>query len=172
MLNRIWNRYYTNIIAFIIALVVVISAIALTNIAISSVVVLQSLIQAEATILGFLGIIIVYMLASYDARLDRLEQQRFDTINMHKEESILGEPFFAHIDRKITSLKQTKKDITQSLGTYSFLLVLSLLLSIATLGMINSNSVFLNFLSGLGLAFFLSGIVGIVIGFIQISREP
>ena len=58
LLNRIWKRNRYRVIIFTIALVILISAIALTNIAISSVVVLQSLIQAETTLLGFLGIII------------------------------------------------------------------------------------------------------------------
>lgn len=69
LLKRIWNRNRYRIIIFIIALIIVVGAISLAGIAINSVVVLQSLIQAEATLLGFLGIIITYMLASYDARL-------------------------------------------------------------------------------------------------------
>jgi ABC-type transport system involved in multi-copper enzyme maturation permease subunit len=76
------------------------------------------------------------------------------------------------IDKKMEFLKYTKKDIAQSLGAYSLFLVISLLLSITTLGMINSGSVYLNFLSVTGMSFFLLGIIGIVIGFIQISREP
>jgi hypothetical protein len=175
MLNRIWKRNRYRITIFIIALIIVVGAINIADIAISSKDVLQSLIQAEATILGFFGIIVTYLLASYDTRLDRLEQQRFDVRKSPDDLKKMEMLDFSYVDligTKIENIKQRKRDIAETMGIYTFFLILSLLLSIITLGMIDSNSAYLNFLSVLGLAFFFFGIVGILIGFIQISREP
>jgi hypothetical protein len=174
MLNRIWYRIREVVVAFIVALVITIAAINIAKITINSAAVLQSLIQAEATILGFFGIIVTYLLTSYDTRLDRFEQQRFDARNSPadlKKVEIINISYLEVIDDKIRTLKRQKKEIAGSMGLYAFLLALSLLFSVITLGMIDSGSPYLDALSVLGLSLFFLGVVGIVIVFLQISTE-
>jgi hypothetical protein len=112
MLNRIWYRIREVVVAFIVALVITIAAINIAKITINSAAVLQSLIQAEATILGFFGIIVTYLLTSYDTRLDRFEQQRFDARNSPadlKKVEIINISYLEVIDDKIRTLKRQKK---------------------------------------------------------------
>jgi len=169
-LNRLWGRIRIPLISTAISLIILGAATILADITISSVDVLQSLIQAEATILGFLGVILAYLLASYDARLDRLEQQRFDIIKMLEDESKTT-PHLDGINIRMMRIRRNKKDIALGLGAYSVCLVVSLVISIITLGMKNSSSSFLIFVSSLGLGLFFMGIVGVMMAFIQISRE-
>jgi tetrahydromethanopterin S-methyltransferase subunit D len=66
------------IVCTIIGLVLGGLASFIAQISVNSKNMLQSLIQAEATVLGFFGLIVTYVLVSYDTRLDRFEQERFD----------------------------------------------------------------------------------------------
>ncbi len=172
-MHRNWTKIYSIAIGCVIGLIIVVIAIALSGITLSSLNVLQSLIQAEATVLGFLGVVVTYLLTSYDTRLDRLEQQRFDTMKAHEDDkgSLWGKPYHGYIDKKIESIRLKKEDMAKTLGTNSFFLVASLILSIVALGMMNSNSPLLNFIGTLGLGFFFMGIFGIIVVFIQISQE-
>lgn len=49
---------------------------------------LKSLIQAEATILGFFGIIVVYILKSLDDKQDRWDKTWFDLTEKGKDEEV------------------------------------------------------------------------------------
>jgi hypothetical protein len=119
---------------------------------------LKALIEAEATILGFFGLMVVYMLSSLDTRIDRLEQQRFDISAKHADEaSKLGE-----VKNKVRGLK---KDIVRRSQIIGVMLVVSLLICIGLLGIQNlylsalesePSGVFVMIVSGIGaLAIFL-----------------
>jgi protein-S-isoprenylcysteine O-methyltransferase Ste14 len=156
---------YQLVVVLLAISVVFIGAVLLKDITVNSIVVLQSMIQAEATVLGFFGIVISYMLASYDSRLDRLEQQRFDS---EIENNSLK---LTMIDSKISGLKALKKSSTNGLGIYSLILILALLFSIVTLGVRDFNLSIANILGVFGLGFFFMGILGIVFSFLQMSAE-
>jgi hypothetical protein len=120
---------------------------------------LQSLIQAEATVLGFFGIVVSYFLVSYDTRLDRLEQQRFDCELANKPQAVDS------YCKKMISLKEIKQSATRTLGGIGILFILSLLLSILALGAIDTNSTFSTGFAYFGLGAFFTGIVGLVLSF-------
>jgi hypothetical protein len=161
--KKLKENYRLVVVSLFISFVFIV-AVLLKDITVNSMV-LQSVIQAEATVLGFFGIVISYMLASYDSRLDRLEQQRFDSEienNLSKLEKI---------DKKIEELKGLKHSSTNGLGIYSLTLILALLFSIVTLGVRDFNLPIVNILGVLGLGFFFTGILGIVLSFLQMSAE-
>jgi hypothetical protein len=158
----------------LIGSIIMISALLISNITIISTSMLQSLIQAEATILGFFGIIVSYMLTSYDSRIDRLEQQRFDVRSSPDDLKKIGQFDFSFkdvIDEKIEYLKQLKKEIAKTEGLCVFFLILALISSIIMFGLQDFESPLSKNISALNLGFFFMGIVGIIIVFIQISYE-
>lgn len=138
----------------------------LVSTALNSLEMLQSMVQAEATILGFLGVIAAYVLTSYDSRIDRLEQQCFDT-----EQRGLGTVTTNNtsqveaIKKRMEKTRKLRKDAILSLGTSSIFLIVSLLLSITTLGTRNS------ILGGAGFYIFFGGISNLVSLFYQMSKE-
>jgi len=92
---------------------------------------LKALIEAEATILGFFGLVVVYMLNSLDTRIDRLEQQRFDLTEKNKEEE-------ASEKEKIRdNIRSLKKYVIKRAAIMGSLLALSLLISIWLLGIVD-----------------------------------
>ena len=142
--------------------------------------VIKSLIQAEATILGFLGLVIVYVLKSFDDKEDRYMQMLFDlqmkgkdaeTILLSGEELRLvatkrdkgvkirresrGGFLQSLIDRTNKQKKATVR-FTRTIGAY---LISSILLSIWILGM--PDVVFAGLLSIFAVYLFLVSLVGI-----------
>jgi hypothetical protein len=122
---------------------------------------INALIQAEATILGFFGLIVIYALTSFDNRTDRLEEQLFkltteEHLNMKKE----------MLEREITRLKSylsiirtNKKDLVNNTFGNGILLVSSLVLSILSLAQVQFGS---SLCAG-AIYFLLFGIVGIFV---------
>lgn len=115
---------------------------------------LQSMTQAEATIVGFLGLIAIYSLTSYDTRLDRLEQQHFDlemTNNRDKAVSIY---------EKMKQVESSKSSSIAVVALVSLALIVSLLSSIATQGIVDFNSDSARILSIISLESLFLGIYG------------
>jgi hypothetical protein len=90
----------------------------------------KTLVEAEATILGFFGLIAVYLLTSYDSRIDKLEEKIQDSSDTAKTER------FSVIQRK---LKDRKKRATVAILVALISLLLSFFLSIVTLGLLGVN---------------------------------
>jgi len=65
-------------------------------------VMLKSLIEAEATIIGFFGIIATYSLASIDNRIDKLEDKKFEFSSLAKKEELKV------IDKRIKQMEKRK----------------------------------------------------------------
>lgn len=101
---------------------------------------LKALIEAEATILGFFGIIAVYALTSLDSRIDRLEEQNFD-IQMKSMKS-RNQVIFEDLPNKIEGIQKTKRRAVLSMLYAGILLVGSLLSSILGLGFPNEEWAF------------------------------
>jgi len=67
---------------------------------------LKALIEAEATILGFFGLITVYALTSLDTRIDRIEQQFFD---IKKETSDLGRVRRTLLTERLSKIREERR---------------------------------------------------------------
>lgn len=96
---------------------------------------LKALIEAEATILGFFGLITVYALTSLDTRIDKLEQQLHARIFDIKEKfSDLGGVKKTYLTERLSNIKEEKRKTVYSALYAGVLLVGSLLSSILGLG--------------------------------------
>lgn len=109
---------------------------------------LKALIQAEATIFGFFGLIVVYLLKSIDDKEDRYEQMLFDCIVEGKETEVPESEkrdFTRQYEKKrtrgdiireiISDTRRQKHALTRFLFTVGFYLVASILLSIGALAL-------------------------------------
>lgn len=130
---------------------------------------LQSLTQAEATVLSLFGIIVAYLLASYDTRLDRLEEQR-----PHAEEV---EDFDA-IDKRFRQIKERKRKTARGCLIIGFCLIVSLLLSVAIFGVRDLNDLSdisqrIRLMLGMfDILLFFCGACGIFLIFNRMGKEP
>jgi len=136
---------------------------------------LASLIEAEATVLGFFGLIVVYALTSLDARTDRLEQQIFDITETNKfyKSTGLGEKKTRRDEALRKTLRNVQKKREQIINfaviTGGYLIV-SLLLSILALGIPDVTSSFI--LCSLAVGLFLTAIGGIFGVLHFIAKRP
>lgn len=111
--------------------------------------ILKSLIDAEATILGFFGLIVIYALNSFDNRIDRIEQQLFDVKEKYldmkdnpKAIIKIGKAKVTRLNKQLSRVGEQKRImINNAVATGSFLVV-SLLLSISALGITDGNNAF------------------------------
>jgi hypothetical protein len=90
----------------------------------------KSLIEGEATILGFFGLIAVYLLTSYDNRMDKLEEKILDSqidVNLENLRSLKEK------------IKIRKRRATNAILAALISLILSFFLSIVTLGILDVN---------------------------------
>lgn len=74
--------------------------------------VLKALIEAEATVLGFFTLIVVYALGSLDNRIDRLDQHIFDIKLEDKKNwnyKIVETPMFDSLCRKKQEVEEAKR---------------------------------------------------------------
>jgi len=125
---------------------------------------LTTLIEAEATIFGFFGLIAVYSLTSYDNRIDRLEEQKFEWIK-EKDDTRATETQ-TRIDGIVKSKRKTI-NYALIIGIYLFL---SLLLSILVLGIADAiTSWIILFFS---MALFFIGIVHFFFMFYDMATIP
>jgi hypothetical protein len=159
--RRIWQIFILLIGYFLLYF-----ALILVDVVIGSTPMLQSLIQADATVLGFFGVIAAYSLTSYDSRIDRFEQQRFD-LALKGQESVAKEIFI-----RIVFIRKRKRETAQGIAIVSGLLILSLVLGIILLGANNINNSILIWLLAFGtLGFFFVGLGMIFFLFYQMSWE-
>src|SRR4030066_353041 len=93
---------------------------------------LKTLIEAEATILGFLGLMSVYLLTSFDSRIDKLEEKILDSLIDVNLENLRS------LKQKI---KVRKRKASEAILAALTSLILSFFLSITTLGILNVNPV-------------------------------
>ena len=90
----------------------------------------KTLIEAEATILGFFGLIAVYLLTSYDSRIDKLEEKMLDSqIDVN----------FENLRSLRERIKDRKRKASISISASLISLLLSFFLSITTLGVLGVN---------------------------------
>ena len=113
---------------------------------------LKAMIEAEATILGFFGLIAVYYLTSMDSRIDRLEQEKHEyEIKKLEAETVsieVAKPTASNIDalttrlssltKRIGMIQKRKENMTRELSTIGAMLVISLVASIGLLGFQNT----------------------------------
>jgi hypothetical protein len=138
---------------------------------------LKSLIEAEATILGFFGLIVVYALNSFDNRIDRLEQQLFDTKEKYldlqdlpKEITKTGEAKVADLNDRLSNIQKKRRKMINTALAVGAYLVSSLLLSILALGMPDILLAFVLCFCAIGI-FFVS-IVGMFKIFYDLAKSP
>jgi hypothetical protein len=135
---------------------------------------LKALIEAEATVLGFFGLIAVYFLTSYDSRIDRVEEKILDLKSNLRDDQVSVDTIkidFESLKQKIIKRKRrTVEGILSSLAG----LVMSFLLSIYVLGLvtINPQAVLAYQLSVPASMFLFIGIFGIFIMFYRMRKEP
>ena len=133
---------------------------------------LQSLVQAQATILSLFGIIVAYLLTSYDSRLDRLEQQSFDIEKLPLEDRVIEMSSF--LMRRFKEIKKCKSRTAKGCLWVGASLVFSLLLSVIAFGLRDTNN-WENLkieISILNILFFFLGIFGIFLIFNRMGKEP
>lgn len=133
--------------------------------------VLKALIEAEATLLGFFGIIAVYVLTSYDGRLDRFEEKLFklatEETNVPKIPLRVG---MQQIRQALSSIERKKKDFARLSAIIGASLVLSIILSVLALGTIERPICFI--LSYFALAFFFAATFVLVSVLYQMGEPP
>jgi len=122
---------------------------------------INALIQAEATILGFFGLIVIYALTSFDNRTDRLEEQLFkltteEHLNVKKE---MLEREILRLKSYLSIIRTNKKDLVNNTLANGILLVSSLVLSILSLAQVQFGSG----LCGVAIYFLLIEIAGIFV---------
>jgi len=137
---------------------------------------LPSLIEAEATILGFFGLIVVYALTSLDSRMDRYEKQIFDLGEKHweldllsrpeTEWQILGEEKITFFNKRLSKIKEKKRKTANLALVVGVYLIVSIMSSLLGLGIPDERwSFFLSSLSVALLFVSISGILWIIYGF-------
>lgn len=159
----------------IIILAVVLNLIAwsLKDVVMTSNGMLESLTQAEATVLSLFGIIVAYLLTSYDSRLDRLEQQSFEVEKVPFEDNRDIE-LSKFLIRRFKEIKERKSRIARGCLLVGSALVFSLLSSVIAFGL-RDMSGWENLKIGVSMfdiLFFFLGIYGIFVLFNRISKEP
>jgi uncharacterized membrane protein YbhN (UPF0104 family) len=125
---------------------------------------LKPLVEAEATILGFFGLIIVYALTSYDTRIDRLEQQKSEWTREKQKEQV------ANVQTQINKIVSNKRRTAYYalvIGIYFFL---AFLLSILVLGITNIG--FAGLIIWFAMMLFFNAIEHFFILFYFIASEP
>ena len=159
---------------YIVALAVVVTLIAwsLKDAMYTSSEMLQSLTQAEATVLSLFGIIVAYLMTSFDSRLDRLEQQSFDIKKVPLEDRDIEMSSF--LIRRYEEVKERKSKTAKGCLLVGSSLVFSLLLSVIAFGLrdINDWENLKIVVSMFDILFFFLGIFGIFLLFNRIAKEP
>jgi hypothetical protein len=154
------------VVSFIIGLISGSLPLVLSIYAVYSDAMLQSITQAEATILGFFGLIAAYLLTSYDARLDRLEQQRFELETAGKQGKVDS------ISKRLKQIRRRKIESTTIIVMVGAVLIISLLSSITTQGIRTFNPSLATVISACSLMLMFLGTYGVFFLFLIISKEP
>jgi uncharacterized membrane protein YesL len=129
---------------------------------------LSTLIQAEATILGFFGLVAVYALTSFDNRADKLDERLFKlTTEEHPQiKKQMLELEISRLKENRDMIQKNKKNFVNSaLGT-GFFLFLSLILSIFSFAQVP----FASSLATGAIYFLFAGIVHIFMIFNNLAK--
>lgn len=135
--------------------------------------VLKTLVEAEATILGFFGLIAVYVLTAFDNRIDRLYQAAYDMAR-EKGDGTLFRP-------TINQIKEQKRKIVWGTVIEGGVLFISFFLSIMALGIISANGIQIQEPTKMNLAYQMSqvasmflflGILGLLLMLLRMGRGP
>ncbi len=143
----------------------------LGKVLVNSDVALQAIVQTESTILGFFGVIVAYILASYDSRLDRLEQQCFDLEATEPIKQEFYKERVTAIHEKINEIEAVKTRLSVVIVGTSILLILSIILSVSVLGIKNFDIQFAESLCPWAVILFFTSINAMVLVFSTISRK-
>lgn len=126
-------------------------------------VMLKSLIEAEATIIGFFGIIATYSLTSIDNRIDKLEDKRFEFFSPAKREE------WKVINKRIKHMKKRKSLLIGQVAFIGIYLIVALLLSILALGIPDNILSFL--ICVFSMSMFFAGIFGMFLMLYEIPKK-
>lgn len=141
---------------------------------------LKAMIQAEATILGFYGLIVVYALTSLDNRTDTLEEQIFEVEEKYLDlpyapESMrnIGKTRIAKRNERLNKLKKTRGKTVFSALQNGILLIGSLLASILGLGFLGiPNQEWAFYMCSLSALLFFFGIGLILLMIYDLGQSP
>lgn len=98
---------------------------------------LIALVQGEAVVFGFFGLMVVYVLEAYDDKLGRLDQLLFEMSETGKDqEKVPGmkEPKGEFIAKLKGTLRSQRKRTIRSASVTGLLLVISMIMSIWLIG--------------------------------------
>jgi hypothetical protein len=128
--NWLWKYlgWYGIFFGIIILLITLLIARFLGDVVITSSGMLESLVQAQATVLSLFGIIIAYLLNVNDSKLDRLEQETFEIENLPEEKR--DKKLYDFTVRRYETVREHKRRIAKGCLLIGSILVLSLLLSV------------------------------------------
>lgn len=170
------------IISLAIASVISVWSIPFGFITVLSADALKTLIEAEATILGFFGLLVVYALTSYDNRIDKLEE-RIDECRNPTNRILLLSDYIkirgAYEDRQ-RNIKKRKEKVTTAMLVSLGSLVFSFFLSITAYGILTTSGDATQ-TSRIAIAFPLSfiasillfvGILSIFVILFRMGKEP
>jgi hypothetical protein len=135
---------------------------------------LKEFIQANATILGFFGLLAVYWLTSMDSRIDRFEQEkheyekeltaiRTDSVEVAKptpSKIIALESGIKSLEKQIGRIETTKERIVNEISAIGVLLIIPLFINI---GLLAFQSSYVNALTSLKFPYFqIAGFIAAV----------
>lgn len=130
-----WVSFIASLIGATILLSVLLVSRFFGSIAVTSESMLNTIVQADATILGFFGLIAIYAFTAFDNRTDRFEQQLFElTTEKHpnmKEDALELEK--SRLERHLVTIQRNKKELVDNAFGAGLFLVLSLILSMFSL---------------------------------------
>jgi uncharacterized membrane protein len=130
---------------------------------------LKALIEAMATILGFFGLVAIYLLTSYDSRIDKIEEKIMD-LGEWEEEKV------KHFRVIQNNLKTRKNNSMKPIVSSLCCLFISLFLSILILSILNISPTDPGIVGVIGI-FLVSmllfiGVLSIVAMIYKIGKEP
>lgn len=168
---KMWFKGNWNIV--ILAVVVTSIAWSLKDFVMTSNGMLASLTQAEATVLSLFGVIVAYLMTSFDSRLDRLEQQSFEVEKLPFEDNRDWE-LSKFLIKSFEEVKERKNKTAQGVLWVGIALVLSFSLSVVAFGLkdLNGWENLKGEVSLFDILFFFLGIFGLFLLFNRLSKEP
>jgi hypothetical protein len=129
----------------------------LASLAIKNDSMLAALLQAEATFLGFFGVIVVYGLTSFDNRIDRVEQ--LSILTAEKNLPFEKERLVLEISGLRKKIEKERKEFFNNAFWIGVFLVISLLFSVLSFAHSQLPSSLVDILSELSILFLFVGIV-------------
>jgi len=134
--------------------------------------ILKTMIEVNATMLGFWGIILVYRLASLDKRIESSETQKFEVakaIAENKECSMseamdFPDDHLKFLETKIRKLTKSFNRLRRVALINSVMFIISIIASVIGLGL-PENALALFFIIGVSLCYFVDGVIFVFASF-------